>query len=120
MSAWNWVQLAVAIIVAVVGAFGKQMNKWLGFFMILGAGILMIVMSIISQDWRFLPLGAWAIVSDVLALIANATIESQAEDDTLGGAAKQIPLWAWLIIAALFVVAIVVGLFVLPAPARRI
>jgi len=120
MSPWNWVQLAVAVIAAVVAAVGKQMNKWLGFAMILGAGILMIVMSIISQDWRFLPLGAWAIVSDVLALIANATTEPQADDDTLGGAASRIAPWAWLIIAALFVIAIVVGFFVLPAPRRRI
>jgi len=111
--------LAVAIIVAVVSAAGKSMNKWLGFVMILGAGALMIVMSIISQDYRFLPLGAWAIVSDILALIANATIEPQADDDTLGGAVSRLPAWAWVTVAVLLVAALVVGLVVLPAPVRR-
>jgi hypothetical protein len=115
MSTWNWVQLAVAIVVAAVGAIGKGMNKWIGFFMILGAGILMIVMSIISRDYRFLPLGIWAIVSDFVALADNAVNEAQADDDTLGGSAKNIRAWAWVVIAVLFVAALVVT-FLLPAP----
>jgi predicted membrane channel-forming protein YqfA (hemolysin III family) len=119
MSAWNWVQLAVAIIIAVVSAVGKQMNKWLGFFLIMGAGVLMIVMSIISRDYRFAPLGAWGVLSDIIAAIAYAQFAPQAEDDTLGGAASGTPWWAWLIIAVLFVIAIVLA-FVLPTPVRRI
>ena len=119
MSVWNWIQLAVAIAAAVVGAFGKQMNKWLGFVMVLAVGILLIVMSAISQDFRFLPLGAWAIVSDILAVIGNATAEAQADDDTLGAAVKNLPGWAWVTIAVLLVAAIVVGLVAIPAPVRR-
>lgn len=117
MSVWNWVQVAVAVVAAIVGAFGKGMNKWLGFLMTLSAGVLIIVMSIVGSDYRFLGLGAFAIVLALLALIVNAAIQPQAQDDTLGGQISNLPAWAWVASGVLFVVALV-PLFVLKPPAN--
>jgi putative Mn2+ efflux pump MntP len=115
MSVWNWIQVAVAIIAALIATFAKGMNKWLGFILIVGAGVLMIIMSIVSKDYRFLGLGIFAILLAILALIVSATIEPAADDDTLGGQVSNMPAWAWIVSVVLFIGALV-PVFVLKAP----
>ncbi|WP_158752210.1 hypothetical protein [Acidobacterium sp. S8] len=115
MSVWNWIQLAVAIIVAIVAYLGKGWSKWLGYAMVFGAGALIIGVSIVQQDYRFIGFGILAIIMVPLGLIANATAESKADDDTLGGEISNLPPWVMWVAAVLFVGAII-PFFVLKAP----
>jgi len=112
---WNWVQVAVAIIVAIASYFVKSISKWLGFAMIIGAGILIIVMSVVSKDFRFLGFGILAILAVAVALIDQATAESKADDDTLGGQISNLHPWAMVVLVVLFIGAIV-PLFILKPP----
>ena len=115
MSVWTWVQVAVVIIVAIASYFVKGINKWLGFGMIAAAGILMIVMSVVLHDFRFLGFGILAILAVAVALIDQATGEPKADDDTLGGQISNLHPWAIVVIVVLFIGA-VVPLFVLKPP----
>jgi len=115
MSVWNWIEVAVAIIVAIASYFVKGISKWLGFAMIVGVGILIIVMSVISNDFRFLGFGILAILAVIVGLIDNATAEPKGDDDTLGGQISNLHSWAMVVLAILFIGALV-PLFILKPP----
>ena len=118
MSVWNWIQLVVAIIATLVSYLGKGMNKWLGYAMILGAGGLIIGMSIYQQDYRFLGFGILAIIFVIVAVIFNYASEGKADDDTLGGQISNLPDWVTWAGMGLFVIAII-PCFVLKAPVNE-
>ncbi len=104
------VVVAVAILMAVLK---DKVPNWLGFVLMLIASIVAIVGSAATKNYRAIPLGAAGVISTIVAWVSGATSEGQAEDDTLGGIAKKIPWWAWLIIAVLMVAGAIIG-FVLP------
>ena len=110
---WQVVQVIAAIVVAVIGAVARKLPNWLGFLFMLLASALIIVVGFATQAYRFLPLGFACLIGTVIAWIAGASFKPEGEDDTLGGTAEYIPWWAWLIIAVLIVVAIIIGLAVL-------
>jgi hypothetical protein len=110
MSAWNWIQLAAAVGVALIMAAGRKLPAWLGFIFMGAVSILIIVVGVVGKSYRFAPLGVAALASTGIAWVSGAISQPQGDDDTLGGTSDNIPGWAWIVIAVLMVAGIVIGL----------
>ena len=114
MEAGDIIFMVAVIVVAILMTILKdKLAPWLGFVLMLVASVVAIVGSAATKNYRAIPLGSAGVVSTIIAWVSGAKSEAQAEDDTLGGLAKNIPWWAWLIIAVLMVAGVVIG-FVLP------
>jgi hypothetical protein len=84
---------------------------WLGFVIIIAAGLAAIVAGASSSSAGLIAIGAWAVVSAVLAWVAGATSKAKVNPlkRSFGGSVAGIPQWTWLVIAVLLVVAIVIA-----------
>jgi hypothetical protein len=107
---WNVVQVAAAVVTAVILAAGRKLPAWLGFVFMLGASALAIAFGIIGNAHRFIPLGVACLIGTAVAWYSGASAKPEGDDDTLGGTADAIPWWAWAIIAVLFIVAIILSM----------
>lgn len=110
MSTWNWVQLAAALLVAVIFGVGRKLPSWLGFVFMLAASALVVVVGFATTAYRFVPLGFAALIGTAVAWASGATAAPEENDDTLGGTADHIPGWAWAVIAGLMVVGIILAM----------
>lgn len=110
MSAWNWIQVAAALGVAIIMAAGRKLPAWLGFIFMGAVSVMIIAVGVAGKSYRFAPLGVAALVSTGLAWGSGAASQPQGDDDTLGGTSDNIPGWAWIVIAVLLVAGIVIGL----------
>jgi len=116
--------VAVAILVA---ALNKKLPYWLGFIFMLVASAVAIIGGAATGNYKAIPLGVAGVLGTIVAWVSGATSEpatnaSGGDDDndrrrddpdTLGGMARRIRWYAWLIIAVLFVAGVAVG-FALP------
>lgn len=84
---------------------------WLGFMFIIAAGVLAIIFGSVSGSVGLIAIGVWAIASSVIAWAAGAKSSPRANPFKMsfGGVVKEIPQIPWLIIAGLFVVAVVLA-----------
>lgn len=95
------------------------MPSWLGFIIGIAVGVVLIVGGAVMHPFsvRLLAWGVWAVASCILAWIAGATAQPAYTGTafgrpTFGARVSAVPLWAWLIVAGLFVVATVIGFLV--------
>jgi drug/metabolite transporter (DMT)-like permease len=101
--------VAVALLVTVLK---NKVPNWLGFILMIAAGLGAIAGGAATKNYKAIPLGTAGALGAIVAWASGATSSAAAADDTLGGVASNIPWWAWLIIAALMVAAIVVTFFI--------
>jgi multisubunit Na+/H+ antiporter MnhB subunit len=83
---------------------------WLGFVLIILAGIVAIVVGAITPDVGFIALGVAAIASAVLAWWNGAGSQPRIDpsDRSFGGYVSGLDGWVWLVILGLFIVAVVI------------
>jgi len=107
------VVIGVAVLLAILKAILKgNLPNWLGFVLMIAASLVAIVGGAATQSYKTIPIGVAGALGSALAWISGATSSGEADSDTLGGVAKNIPLWAWLIIAGLVAAAILVTIFI--------
>jgi hypothetical protein len=84
---------------------------WLGFVLIIAAGAVSIIFGAIDSVAGLIAFGAWAIISAIVAWVAGATSSPRVNpfNRSFGGVVSRIPQVAWLVIAGLFVVALVLA-----------
>lgn len=84
---------------------------WLGFAMIIAAGVLAIVFGSLNASVGLIAIGAWALVSAVIAWAAGAKSSPRANPfkRSFGGVVTRVPQIPWLIIAGLLVVAVILA-----------
>lgn len=84
---------------------------WLGFALIIAAGVLAIVFGILNSSVGLIAIGVWAVVSAIIAWAAGAKSSPRVNPfkRSFGGVVKEIPQIPWLIIAGLLVVAVVLA-----------
>lgn len=85
---------------------------WLGFVLIILAGIAAIVVGIIGTNVKagFIAFGIAAIASSGLAWWSGAKSEPRANpfDRSFGGIVSQVDGWVWLVVFGLFLVAAII------------
>ena len=84
---------------------------WLGFVLIIAAGAASIIFGAMDEVAGLISVGAWAVVSAVIAWVSGATSSPRVNPfkRSFGGVASEIPQVAWLVIAGLFVIALVLA-----------
>lgn len=87
---------------------------WLGFVLIILAGIAAIVVGAIQGSGGLIAFGVAAIVSAGLAWWQGASSSPRVNpfDRSFGGVVSKIDGWAWLVIFGLFVVALIIAFVV--------
>lgn len=83
---------------------------WLGFVLIIAAGIAAIVVGAILPKVGLIAFGVAAILSSALAWWQGASSEPRVNpfDQSFGGVVSKIDGWAWLVVFGLFVVAAII------------
>lgn len=109
---WNIIQVAAAVGCALVLAVARKLPDWLGFIFMLAASGLIIGFGFAEHAYKFLPLGFACLIGTIIAWASGASAKPEGDDDSLGGTADAIPMWAWLIIAGLLVVAIILSIVI--------
>jgi|HubBroStandDraft_6_1064221.scaffolds.fasta_scaffold222065_2 hypothetical protein len=114
MSAFQILQVVLAIVAAVFAALHKKLPRLLGFILMGVAGAAMIVVGIIGMSTSneapyLLPLGIACVIGAVIAAIASKTSSPYIDADTAGGSTETLPGWATAVIGALVVVALIIG-----------
>jgi drug/metabolite transporter (DMT)-like permease len=116
MSVGEIIFMVLVVGVAIVMAVLKdKMPSWLGFILMLAAGIVTIIGSAVTKNYKAVPLGAASILATVIVWIGGATSSAATTEDpdTLGGVASKAAWWAWLTAAAMVVAAVGIS-FALP------
>ena len=87
---------------------------WLGFVLIIAAGIAAIVVGAIQGSAGLIAFGVAAIASAALAWWAGARSEPRANpfDRSFGGVVSRLDGWVWLVILGLFVAALLIAFVV--------
>jgi hypothetical protein len=87
--------------------------SWLGFALIILAGLASIIVGAMTPSAGLIAFGVWAIVAAVLAWWAGATSEPRINpfDRSFGGVVSRVPDKVWYVIAGLFVIAILIAIF---------
>jgi hypothetical protein len=117
--------IAVAILMTILKS---KVPAWLGFILMLATSLAAVVGGAATKNLKAIPLGVAGIIGTIIAWATGATSNpatnpdlpgdgdpSRGGDsaDTLGGMARNIRWWVWLIIAALVAGAVAVT-FVIP------
>jgi hypothetical protein len=119
MSTGDAIFMVVVVGVAVLVTILKdKVPAWLGFAAMLVASAVAIVGGAITGEFKVIPLGVAGVVGTIVAWVSGARSSVQADDDTLGGLAKNISLAPWLVIA-LVVAGAVGATFVIPDSAAK-
>jgi hypothetical protein len=88
---------------------------WLGFVLVIGAGVVLIVAGIIGNTERpgFIAFGIAAIASAVIAWWSGAKAEPRVNpfEGSFGAVVSRIEQVPWLIIFGLFLIAVLVTIF---------
>jgi uncharacterized membrane protein HdeD (DUF308 family) len=92
---------------------------WLGFVLIILAGVAAIVVGAIAQpnpNAGFIAFGVAAIASSILAWWSGAKSEPRANpfDRSFGGIVSNVDGWVWLVVLGLFGAAVVVAILTRP------
>jgi hypothetical protein len=90
----------------------NSMINFLGFICGLGAGILLIILGIMNKSAAAIAFGVWALISVPLAWFSGAKAEPSENPFKLklGAKFRYVPDFVWVIIALLFVGAIVIAI----------
>jgi len=85
---------------------------WLGFVLIILAGVAAIVVGAITPSAGFIAFGIAAIASSILAWWSGAKSTPQINpfEKSFGGLVSGVDGWVWLIVFGLFVVASIVAI----------
>ncbi len=85
---------------------------WLGFALIILAGVAAIVVGAMQSTPGLIAFGVAAIASSILAWWAGGKSEPRANpfDRSFGGTVSNIDGWVWLVIFGLFVVAVIIAI----------
>ena len=85
---------------------------WLGFVLIIAAGVAAIVVGAIQSNAGFIAFGVAAILSAALAWWQGGRSEPRGNpfDQSFGGVVSKIDGWAWLVVFGLFVVALIIAI----------
>jgi len=104
--------VGVAILMAVLK---DKTPSWLGFILMLAAGVVTIIGGAVTKNYKAIPLGVASVLGTGILWIGSATSSAATTEDpdTLGGAASKAAWWAWLTAAAMVVAAVGIS-FVLP------
>lgn len=85
--------------------------SWLGFVLIILAGVLAIVVGAVTPDAGFIAFGVAAIVSSVLAWWSGATSKPVITSSSFGGVVTNVDGWVWWVVFGLFVAAALITIF---------
>jgi hypothetical protein len=90
--------------------------NWVGFGFALAAGIAAIVVGVIIGYAGLIAIGAWAVVSTIIAWSSGAKASPTGDPfkKSFGATVKEIDTVPWLIIAGLFVVALIIAFATAP------
>lgn len=85
---------------------------WLGFVLIILAGVAAIVVGAIQSSVGFIAFGVAAIASSILAWWSGAKSEPRANpfDRSFGGIVSQVDGWVWLVVFGLFLAASIIAI----------
>ncbi len=85
---------------------------WLGFVLIILAGIASFIVGVITPSAGFIAFGIAAIASAILAWVTGATSEPRINPFELsfGGYVSRVVWWVWLIVFGLFVIASIIAI----------
>jgi hypothetical protein len=85
---------------------------WLGFVLIILAGVAAIVVGIATPSAGFIAFGVAAIASSILAWWSGAksTPEINPFEKSFGGTVSGVDGWVWLVVFGLFVVASIIAI----------
>lgn len=89
---------------------------WVGFSLIILAGAVAIVIGATQGDAGFIAFGVAAAASAVIAWVSGATSKPKVgiSNRSFGGTVERVPMLPWLLIFALFLVAVVIGALTRP------
>jgi hypothetical protein len=119
MSTGDVIFMVIVVGVAILVAILKdKVPAWLGFVAMLAAGAVAIVGGAVTGEFKAIPLGVAGVVGTIIAWVAGARSSVEANDDTLGGAAKNISLVPWLLIALVVCGAVAATLAIPETPAK--
>jgi hypothetical protein len=87
---------------------------WLGFVLIIAAGVLAIVIGAMQSSAGLIAFGVAAILSAGLAWWQGVKADPRGNpmDQSFGGAVSRMDGWAWLVVFGLFVVALIIAFVV--------
>jgi len=85
---------------------------WLGFVLIILAGVAAIIVGAITPSAGFVAFGVAAIASSILAWWSGAKSEPRVNpfDMSFGGVVKNVDTWVGLTVIGLFVVAMIIAI----------
>lgn len=110
--------VAVVVVAGLMAILKDKVPAWLGFGLMLVASLVAIVGGAVTREYKAIPIGAAGVIGTIIAWVTGATSEASADDDTLGGKAKNIKDVWWWVILGVVVVAVVVT-FLIPQAAKR-
>jgi hypothetical protein len=109
MSVGEIIFMVLVVGVAIVMAVLKDKTpSWLGFILMLAAGIVTIIGSAATKNYKAIPLGVASVLGTGILWIGGATSSAATTDDpdTLGGVASKAAWWAWLTATVMVVAAV--------------
>ncbi|SRR6266700_1781679 len=120
---------AVVAVAALMTILKGKVPAWLGFILMLLASLVAIVGGAATKEFKAIPICVAGVIGTIVAWVSGATSSPATnpdlpgdddrprrdDPDTLGGVARNIRWYAWLIIAGVVVIAVVVT-FVIPMP----
>jgi vacuolar-type H+-ATPase subunit I/STV1 len=85
---------------------------WLGFVLIIVAGIAAFIVGIVTTSAGFIAFGVAAIASAILAWWSGAKSEPQINpfEPSFGGSVSKVDGWVWLVVFGLFLVASIIAI----------
>lgn len=110
--------VVVAGVALLVAILKDKVPAWLGFAAMLVASGVAIVGGAVTREFKVIPSGVAGVVGTIIAWVSGARSSAQADDDTLGGLAKNISFAPWLLIA-LVVAGAVGATFAIPDSAAK-
>jgi len=89
---------------------------WVGFTLIILAGVVAIVVGAVQSDAGFIAFGVATVLSAIIAWASGASSKPRIgiSNRSFGGTVERISTAPWLVIFGLFVAAVVIGLATRP------
>lgn len=101
-----------------IAAVLSWIPNWLGFVLIIAAGIASIIAGAVLKKFAFIPFGISAIVASILAWANGATSQPKiefvppAKKFTFGGTVANVDDWVTVVVILLFAASGVISIFV--------
>lgn len=92
--------------------------NWLGFVLIIAAGLTMIIVGVVTKKPALIPFGISAIVASILAWVNGATSQPKiefvppAKKFSFGGTVANVDGWVTVVVILLFAASGVISIFV--------